>query len=200
MSLYRDYGRKKNNFLKNIMIIAITIGVTLFADRSINKANEMDEFAERIEYEKNIEIKEQEIPKEDEDYIDEVLKCTVGISVLKPSGSNIFDLNVEEKWGIGTGVIVSEKGYILTNQHLAQKKGARLIVTLNSGKTVQGKVVWVEENIDLAIVKIEEGNLTSAKLADSNKLKIGNEVIAIRKSTWRRISGDNYKRDNKRTG
>ena len=99
-----------------------------------------------------------------EDYIEDVLNSTVGISLIKPTGNNIFDINIEQKWGIGTGIIVSEKGYILTNQHLAKKRGARLIVTLNSGKSVQGKVAWVEENIDLAIIKIDETDIKPVKL------------------------------------
>lgn len=79
----------------------------------------------------------------------------------------------------GTGIIVSEKGYILTNQHLAQKVGASIIVTLNSGKTLQGKVVWNEKNIDLAIIKVPESGLIPAIIGDANDMAVGEEVIAI---------------------
>ena len=181
MELYRSYTKRKNNFFKYFFIIVVTIALTLFADRSIQKANEIDNFAERlILEEEKVEVKDE--VKENittENYVENVLNSTVGISLIKPTGENIFDINVEQKWGIGTGIIVSEKGYILTNQHLAQKRGAKLIVTLNSGKSVQGKIVWTEENIDLAIIKIEEGELKPVILGDSDKLRIGNEVIAI---------------------
>lgn len=79
----------------------------------------------------------------------------------------------------GTGIIVSENGYILTNQHLAGKIGTRLIVNLDNGDSVQGRVMWTEEDIDIAIVKIEKRNLPVATLGDSDNIKIGNEVWAI---------------------
>lgn len=103
----------------------------------------------------------------------------VGISVLEPSNDSIFDLNVTQKWGIGTGVIVSENGYIITNQHLASRVNSIVYITLNNGKSVQGKVIWNEKNIDLAIVKINETNLTPILLGDSDEIIVGEEVIAI---------------------
>ena len=62
---------------------------------------------------------------------------------------------------------------------MAKEKGARIAVTLNQGKTIQGKIVWVEENIDLAIIKVDESGLIPAILGNSDELKIGNDVIAI---------------------
>lgn len=103
----------------------------------------------------------------------------VGISVLEPSNDSIFDLNVTQKWGIGTGVIISENGYIITNQHLASRVNSIVYITLNNGKSVQGKVIWNEKNIDLAIVKINETNLTPILLGDSDEIVVGEEVIAI---------------------
>lgn len=107
------------------------------------------------------------------------LDSIVGISVLEPSNDSIFDLNVAQKWGIGTGVIVSENGYIITNQHLASRVNSIVYITLNNGKSVQGKVIWNEKNIDLAIVKINETNLTPILLGDSDEIVVGEEVIAI---------------------
>lgn len=107
------------------------------------------------------------------------LDSIVGISVLEPSNDSIFDLYVTQKWGIGTGVIISENGYILTNQHLASRVNSIVYITLNNGKSVQGKVIWNEKNIDLAIVKINETNLTPILLGDSDKIVVGEEVIAI---------------------
>lgn len=55
----------------------------------------------------------------------------------------------------------------------------KLIVNLENGETVQGRVMWAQEDIDLALVKVEKKNLSIAKLGDSDQLKIGNEVWAI---------------------
>lgn len=111
--------------------------------------------------------------------IGSVKDSTVGISLLKPDGESILDLNVAEKWGMGTGIIVTRNGYVLTNQHLAQNVGAKLVVTLNDGKETQGKVVWNEPNIDLAIIKIDEKNLKAATLGNSTNSYVGDDVIAI---------------------
>lgn len=187
MNLYKVEREKKNNFPKYLFVIIITVIVTLYVNNTVQEANKDDEFAEKLSLESN-EIIEEKVFSEDEsiiDNIDDVLKSTVGISLIKPTGENIFDINVAEKWGIGTGVIISDKGYILTNQHVAREEGARIAVTLNTGKTIQGKIVWTEENIDLAIIKVDENGLIPALLGNSNELRIGNDVIAIRKSFGR---------------
>lgn len=113
------------------------------------------------------------------DVIEDVMESVVGIGMLKVSEDSLFDVLATDKWGLGTGVIVSEDGYILTNQHLARKENTKLIVTLSSGETVQGKVIWCNENIDLAIVKIDRNNLKKAKLGNSDTVRIGDEVLAI---------------------
>lgn len=178
MNIYR-IEKKKSNFGKYIIVILITIAITLFTDRSIQKANEIDEFAEKLNLEIETPIKVKEVISADENNVETILKSTVGISLLKPSDTSIFDVNIEQNWGLGTGIIVSEKGFILTNQHLAKKRGSKVIVTLNSGKSVEGIVRWIEENIDMAIIQIEEKELIAAKLGNSDELKVGNEVMAI---------------------
>ena len=62
---------------------------------------------------------------------------------------------------------------------MARKENMRVIVNLENGESVQGKVIWVQENIDLAIVKIDKEDLTAAKLGDSDNISIGNDVLAI---------------------
>ena len=92
MELYNNYPKKKSNFPKYLLIIVLTVALTLFTDRTIEKANEIDDFAEKLdlEEEKEIEMKE-EIVVNSEDYIENVLNSTVGISLIKPTGNNIFD-------------------------------------------------------------------------------------------------------------
>ncbi len=113
------------------------------------------------------------------DVIEEAMKSVVGISMLQANEDSLFDVSLAEKWGMGTGIIVSDDGYILTNQHLARKVGGKVIVNLENGESLQGKVLWAEENIDLAIVKVNKENLEFAKLGDSDEIRIGDEVMAI---------------------
>ena len=111
--------------------------------------------------------------------IEKVKNSIVGISLLKPDGENIFDINAEEKWGMGTGIIVSRNGYILTNEHLAKTVGARIVVSFNDGSTVQGRIIWNEKNIDLAMIKIDKKNLNTVTLGNSSNIYVGDDVIAI---------------------
>jgi serine protease Do len=79
---------------------------------------------------------------------------------------------------LGSGVIVSENGYILTNNHVV--KGADEIkVILYDKREFKGKIVGTDPRTDLAVVKIDAKDLPVLKFGDSNKLKTGDIVIAI---------------------
>lgn len=103
----------------------------------------------------------------------------VGISVLKVNGDSIFDRNTTEKWGLGSGIIVTSNGYILTNNHVAGGKNKRIIVSLADGRNVDGETVWSDPVLDLAIVKINATGLTTIPIGDATKLQVGEPAIAI---------------------
>ena len=103
----------------------------------------------------------------------------VGISVLKADEKAIFNSNTSESWGVGSGVIVSPNGFILTNNHVAGGKNKRIIVSLADGRNVDGITVWAEPVLDLAIVKVELSNLPVIPLGDANSLQVGEPAIAI---------------------
>lgn len=80
--------------------------------------------------------------------------------------------------GLGSGVIVGKDGYILTNNHVI--KGADDIkVKLSDKREFKGKIIGTDQKTDLAVIKIEADNLPVIKLGDSDKLKIGETVIAV---------------------
>lgn len=82
--------------------------------------------------------------------------------------------------GVGSGVIVDDRGYILTNNHVAGGSANTITVSLIDGRTVNGKAVWTDPTLDLAIVKIDTtDNLTVAPLGDSKALTVGQEAVAI---------------------
>lgn len=103
----------------------------------------------------------------------------VGLSVLKVDGGSIFDRNAAEKWGVGSGAIVSTKGYIITNHHVAGGTNKRIIVSLADGRNVDGMTVWSDSVLDLAVVKINLPNLTTITFGDSNTIQVGETVVAI---------------------
>ena len=80
--------------------------------------------------------------------------------------------------GLGSGVIVDKKGYILTNNHVI--RGADEIkVTLADKREFKGTVIGTDQKTDLAVIKIDSDNLPVLQLGDSDNLKIGETVFAI---------------------
>ncbi len=80
--------------------------------------------------------------------------------------------------GAGSGVIVSPDGYITTNNHVIENAEG-IKVVLNDNRSYDAKVVGVDKNTDLAVLKIDEKNLVSIKYGDSEKINIGEWVLAI---------------------
>ncbi len=107
----------------------------------------------------------------------EVMPSVVGVKTI--TEYNTF-FGTESGQGIGTGVIVDEKGYILTNSHVIMDGKAKSItIQLSDGSEIAGEVLWHEVALDLAIVKIDAPNLTAAKLGDSDDIKVGSYALAI---------------------
>ncbi len=80
--------------------------------------------------------------------------------------------------GLGSGVVIDTKGYILTNNHVVEDADD-VKVTFVDGKTVPGKVVGTDPKTDIAVVKVDGVTVQPAKLGDSEKLQVGEWVIAI---------------------
>lgn len=110
-----------------------------------------------------------------------VIPSVVGISTsTEVTYQSFFGQQKGVQNGVGTGIIVDEKGYILTNSHVVSDGTAKTItVQLTDGREVPGAVLWNDKSIDLAIVKIEANNLQSAELGDSESVRIGAYAAAI---------------------
>jgi serine protease Do len=81
--------------------------------------------------------------------------------------------------GVGSGFIVSPKGYILTNNHVIED-AARITVGLQSGEKYRGTVVGVDPETDVAVIKIEAAkDLPTVTLGDSNAAQVGDWVLAM---------------------
>lgn len=82
--------------------------------------------------------------------------------------------------GEGSGIILSEDGYIATNSHVVDDNlGTGVMVTLSDGTQYLGTLVGIDPKTDLAVVKINTNNLTPAKFSNSDSLFVGQEVYAI---------------------
>ena len=83
--------------------------------------------------------------------------------------------------GTGTGFVIRSDGYLLTNNHVVEGVvgGGSLRVSFNNGKTVNGKIVGTDAAYDLAVIKVDLKNLTALQFGDSDKVLVGDSVIAI---------------------
>ncbi len=79
--------------------------------------------------------------------------------------------------GTGSGVIVSEDGYIVTNAHVLE--GEAFLVILEDGTEYEGSVIGSDNKTDLAVLKIEASDLPAAMLGDSDEVAVGENVVAI---------------------
>ncbi len=86
----------------------------------------------------------------------------------------------KQEIGGGTGFIVSEEGFIVTNRHVVADENAEYTVVMNDGQKFEAEVMARDPHMDLAIIKIDAGNdLPVLQLGDSDQLRIGQTVIAI---------------------
>ncbi len=106
------------------------------------------------------------------------MPSVVGITTVAIQNDFIFGSRRAE--GVGTGVIVDSRGYILTNSHVINDGDVEEVtVLLSDGENLESQVLWNDPILDLAVVKVEKTNLPVADLGNSDNLVIGETAIAI---------------------
>lgn len=102
--------------------------------------------------------------------------CTVNVAIIKKVQDLPFQ--VMPSRGVGSGVIVTEDGYIVTNNHLVGET-KEIRVTLTDGRRFDAHLVGTAAVRDIAVIKVEGRDLPSAECGDSDKLRVGQLAIAI---------------------
>lgn len=121
------------------------------------------------------QITDMQTPPMREDMLEKTLKCVVGISSADASQG----VNKKTAWYMGSGVLASSDGYIITNHHVIGARPERIVVTLHDGETLEGETVWSDSSLDLAVVKISGTDYPYCKLGDAKTLRVGESVVAI---------------------
>lgn len=179
-----EYKKKQSKFKRiflNFILIIIVAAASIFiydmyTNIDVYSAEEEENKAIKLSSNKSdVQLDEEDATK----VLEKTIKCVVGISKIKNTGSSIFLNNSTSELGLGTGMIVSENGYILTNWHVAGNKYSNCYVTLDNGSVYNGNVMWADSDLDLAIIKISASNLNYISLGDSDNIKIGEKTYAI---------------------
>lgn len=117
-------------------------------------------------------------PKDDlaiVEVVDRVMPAVVAVNSYVPG--SYFGRNVLVQSGSGSGAVISEDGYIVTNQHVIDDAAQIMVVTSDS-RSFEATVVGEDRLTDLALLKIEQSGLTSIVLGNSEDVRVGETVLA----------------------
>lgn len=178
--------RKKNNNIKKFVLgffVVVLIGISayniwvMYKNIEISSEYEAMKTALSTDYSKNVD-KYSNSEDLTVDMLEGVTKSVVGISKLSNTGGSILNNVKSDDLGLGTGIVVSSDGYILSNSHVTGEKYSNCYVTVDEN-TYKGTVQWSDTNLDLSIVKIQANDLSYVSLGDSSSIKVGENVFAV---------------------
>lgn len=124
-------------------------------------------------------------PKEDASMeravVEKSIDSVVGITTkTKATQNTIFGPQTGYVEGVGSGSIVTEDGYILTNSHVISDGDAGEInVLYSNGEESKAELIWNDTTLDLAVIKVDGNNLPAIDIGDSDKVKVGDKAVAI---------------------
>ena len=183
MKQVKTNKRKKSKII-TMTLILLLVFIFFFSLLQVYKNIEIDNSnysAVRASYTQSEQTVEKESQKSQKivDMIEKTTQSVVGISKLKNAGSTLLTGTSEEDLGLGSGIIVTDNGYILSNEHVTGSKYSKCYITLEDGQNYEGTVTWSDEDLDLSLTKIKAEGLPYIQLGDSNNIKIGETVYAI---------------------
>ena len=179
--------KKGHKFIRGLEITAIiililsfiTLAYCVYISIMAEKEYADNYSAEKTSLQTDVTQSEGSIESNISDIIEKVNNAVVGISRVKNTGSTVFLPDGSESLGLGTGFIVTDNGYIVTNQHVSGDKNGTCYVTLEDGRNFNASVVWADSDLDLSIIKINTTNLPYLELGDSDSIKVAQSVYAI---------------------
>lgn len=180
--LYREEkkGRKRKN--KSTIVLALVcslIGGGIGSSLTYRAmAPEVRQEVPQASKGQRLEINTQDTASVGQAVAAKSMDSVVGITTESVQNTFFGPMAVQ---GSGSGFIVDAKGYIVTNAHVVANRSKETVTTLfNDGSQKQGKVLWEDANLDLAVIKVDPDKaLTPVDLGNSDKIQIGEPAVAI---------------------
>ncbi|MEX1255565.1 MAG: trypsin-like peptidase domain-containing protein [Dehalococcoidia bacterium] len=110
--------------------------------------------------------------------VERVGPAVVSVGMARKAPARLQRRGLPKLRGAGSGVLIAQDGYVLTNSHVV-RKAERIEVRLQDGRTLAARVVGDDPHSDLAVVRVPESGLPAAELGDSSALRVGQLVVAI---------------------
>lgn len=148
-------------------ILVAVLGIYAGTNEKPNNLIEIKKMAQQSEM-------PSEKPSQRADMLEGALSAVVGISSAENTQKN-----GESEWFMGSGIIATSDGYIITNHHVIGRRPERIVVTLKNGEVIEGKTIWSSSALDLAVVKIDGSGYPTLPLGDAKKLRVGEGIVAI---------------------
>lgn len=129
---------------------------------------------------------------DEEEYTDGVLSTEEIAAKVRPSVVGIQTYRTEypmQVYGTGSGIIMSEDGYIVTNAHVVSGATGGILVILDNNEEYEAEMVGIDEKTDVAVIKIDASNLTAAEFGNSDELVVGERIVAIGNPTGMNLAG-----------
>lgn len=156
-------------------LISLAAGLVLLA-RPAGAQSVPASFADLVEQLQPavVNISTTHLPNDNEDADDEL-----GIISPNPQIQNYFAPHNPQQVSLGSGFVVDENGYIVTNHHVIDK-AQEITVTLADESQLEAEIVGSDAKTDLALIKVKtEAKLPTVKLGDSDKIRVGDWIVAI---------------------
>jgi serine protease Do len=175
---------RKSIFIAAACVVCVLIGTAIGLNINNDKDDGQEQEMQSAKDETNSTLSSAKTTNTDvspaSDIYSEACQQTVGIS-SEITTTNIFGQTVSGSTS-GSGFVVSEDGYILTNYHVieeAYKGGYDITVMFYNGDTYTATVVGTESDNDIAVLKIDADGLTPAELGDSDSMMVGETIYAV---------------------
>lgn len=112
-------------------------------------------------------------------YSEVAARCVNSVVMINVTEVSLVYGQEYETAGAGSGVIYTKDGYIITNYHVVNENTRSISVVLYDGSQYEAKYIYGDEYVDLAVIKIEKDDCDYAVIGDFEKMRLGDEVLAI---------------------